>query len=642
FNLGPNDRLHGYLALQQDVRQEPTLQGNSLPGWGDTRSSRRQIMTINEDHVFGPNLTNEVRLGYNRLHILFAPNQPLNPANFGIVNGITGSIGLPQIVIGAVGTAGALDIGGPSGFPQGRGDTTVVLSDTLHWLRGRHSFAFGGEVRRFYNNNIAQNIGSYTFASLQNFLNDQSNRFNVTIGSGNDKILEPAWGIFVQDNFKMTRNFTLELGLRYDYNSTPTEANGQFSVFVPGTVSLVQVGTNGVGQVFHTNNKNIQPRLGFAWNPFHNDKTVVRAAYAILTDQPVTNAVSPFSSNPPFALPVTTTSATNSITFLNTGSATAGSIAPATISSTFDNPYVQSWNLNVQQEITPSFALMVGYFGSKGTHLRILLNENQKGNLAAVPFGALSASSPILPGKALSNINEVDSSSNSNYNALWVTLTKHVTHGLQFNASYTYSHSLDENSLTSIGSPAVQDSTNIRNDYGPSDFDVRHRFVLSGIYDLPFKGNRLYEGWELGIITQAQSGNPLNIITSNTAFTGNQTVRPDLTGPIVTTGNPAQWFANPAVFVATNPVHFGNLGRNAVLGPDFVNTDFSLIKNTKLTETTNLQFRAEMFDIFNHPNFGNPGRVVGSSTFGQITSTRVPTGDFGSSRQIQLALKFLF
>ena len=265
----------------------------------------------------------------NRIHILFSPNQPLNPADFGIVNGITGPIGLPQIIIGAVGTAGALDIGGPSGFPQGRGDATVVLSDTLHWLRGRHSLAIGGEMRRFYNNNVAQNIGSYTFATLQNFLNDQSNRFNVTIGSGNDKILEPAWGMFVQDNFKMTSNFTLELGLRYDYNSTPTDGNGLFSVFVPSTVSLVQVGTNGVGQAFHTNDKNIQPRLGFAWNPRHNDKTVVRAAYAILTDQPVSNAVSPLSSNPPFALPVTTTSATNSITFLNTGAATAGSIGPA-------------------------------------------------------------------------------------------------------------------------------------------------------------------------------------------------------------------------------------------------------------------------------------------------------------------------
>jgi hypothetical protein len=641
FNLGPNDRLHGYLAIQQDLRQEPTIQGNTLPGWGDTRASRRQIMTINEDHVFGPNLTNEVRLGYNRIHILFSPNQPLNPADFGIVNGITGPIGLPQIIIGAVGTAGALDIGGPAGFPQGRGDATVVLSDTLHWLRGRHAFAIGGEMRRFYNNNVAQNIGSYTFATLQNFLNDQSNRFNVTIGSGNDKILEPAWGMFVQDNFKMTPNFTLELGLRYDYNSTPTDGNGLFSVFVPSTVSLVQVGTNGVSQVYHTNNKNIQPRLGFAWNPFHNDKTVVRAAYAILTDQPVTNAVTPLSSNPPFALPVTTTSATNAISFLNTGAATAGSIGPATISPTFDNPYVQSWNLNVQRQVTPSLGLMAGYFGSKGTHLRILLNENQKGNAATVPFPALSASSPILPGKTLSNINEVDSSSNSNYNALWVTLTKHVTHGLQFNASYTYSHSLDENSLTSSG-VTVQDSFNIRNDYGSSDFDVRHRIVFSGIYDLPFKGNRLFEGWELGIITQAQSGNPLNIITSNTAFTGNQTVRPDVSGPIVTTGNPAQWFANPAVFVVTAPVHFGNLGRNAALGPDFVNTDFSLIKTTKITETTKVQFRAEMFDIFNHPNFGNPGRIAGSSTFGQITSTRVPTGDFGSSRQIQLALKFQF
>jgi hypothetical protein len=154
------------------------------------------------------------------------------------------------------------------------------------------------------------------------------------------------------------------------------------------------------------------------------------------------------------------------------------------------------------------------------------------------------------------------------------------------------------------------------------------------------------EGWELGLIFQAQSGNPLNIISINTLFTGNQTVRPDVAGPVVTTGKPRQWFANPAVFAfpgtGTIVTHFGNLSRNAVIGPNFINADFSVIKTTKITESTSLQFRAEAFDILNHANFGNPGRVLGSSTFGVISNTRVPTGDFGSSRQIQFALKFLF
>jgi hypothetical protein len=646
FNLARNDRLHGYLALQEDTRQEPTLGGASLPGWGDTRHSRRQIVTLNEVHIFGPSLTNEARAGYNRIHILFTPNQLLNPADFGIANGISAPIGLPQIIVGVNGVAGFLNIGGETNLPQGRGDTTGVFNDTLHWLRGRHSFAIGGEVRRFYNNNILQNDGSYTFADLTHFLNDQANRFNVTIGSANDRIVQGAWGLFVEDSFKWKPSFTVELGIRYDYNASPTEARDRFVVFVPATDSLVQVGTNGVTQVYRTNNKNVQPRLGFAWDPFKKGTTILRGGYAILTDQPVTNAVNALSGNPPFALPVTISSTGNAITFSNTATATAATIAPQTINPDFQNAYVQSWNLNIQHQISPSLGVMVGYFGSKGTHLRILRNINQS-SAGKQPFVAVSPSSPIRPGTLLgSNLNDIDSGSNSNYNALWLTLTKRLSHNFQFDTSYTYSKSLDDNSLTSINTPSVQDSFNIRGDYGPSDFDARHRVVLSGLYDLPFKGHRAVEGWESGLIFQAQSGNPLNIITSNSGFTGNQTARPDVAGPVAVTGNPDQWFANPCVFVfpgaGTTVTHFGNLSRNAVTGPDFINADFSVIKNTKITETTNLQFRADMFDVLNHPNFGNPGRVLGTSTFGVVSNTRAPTGDFGSSRQIQFALKLQF
>jgi hypothetical protein len=647
LNLASNDRLHGYVALQEDTRQEPTLSGNSLPGWGDTRHARRQIVTVNEVHIFGPNLTNEARLGYNRVHILFTLNQQLSPSDFGIVNGISAPVGLPQIIVGVNLVAGFLNIGGETNLPQGRGDTTAAFNDTLHWLRGSHSFAFGGEIRRFYNNNIAQNVGSYTFADLTHFLNDQANRFNVTIGSANDKITQGAWGLFVQDSFRWKPSLTLELGVRYDYNASPTEAHNRFATFVPASDSLVQVGSGGINQIYRTNDKNVQPRLGFAWDPFRNGTTVIRAGYAILTDQPVTNAVSPLSGNPPFALPVTISSSSNGITFTNTGSATAASVAPQLINPDFQNAYVQSWNLNIQHEITPSLGVMVGYFGSKGTHLRILRNINQKGLAPTQPFVALSASSPISPGTLLgSNLAEVDSGSNSNYNALWLTLTKHLSHNFQFDTSYTYSKSLDDNSLTSINSPTVEDSFNIRNDYGPSDFDARHRVVLSGLYDLPFKGHRVSEGWEMGLIFQAQSGNPLNIITSNTGFTGNQTLRPDVTGPIGVTGNPNGWFANPGVFAFTGGgatvTHFGNLSRNAVVGPDFINADFSVIKTTKIRETTSLQFRMEAFDILNNANFGNPGRVLGSATFGVVSNTRVPTGDFGSSRQIQFVVKLQF
>jgi hypothetical protein len=200
----------------------------------------------------------------------------------------------------------------------------------------------------------------------------------------------------------------------------------------------------------------------------------------------------------------------------------------------------------------------------------------------------------------------------------------------------------------------LQNSLNIESNRGLSDFDVRHRIVISGFYQMPFHKNRLTDGWQLGLVTQIQSGNPLNVVTAITRFTGTTnlgTLRPDLLGPVSATGNPGEWFSNVNNFAVpcTNPsdattCHFGNLGRNSLTGPGFLNTDFSTVKDTKIAERLNLQFRAELFDLFNQANFGNPNLtfVPGSTTFGVIRSTRFPTGDFGSSRQIQFALKLQF
>ncbi len=671
FALTQKDRLHGYYVIQEDRRQEPTLQGNTIPGFGDTRAARRQLFTLNYIRNFGGALTNEARVGLNRIHITFTPNVLLNPADFGINNGITAPIGLPQISVRAIG----LNFGGPSAFPQGRGDLTGVFSDTVRWLRGRHSFAFGGEIRRFYNDNFAFNIGTFSFKTVadtttSNFIDGNADSFTVQIGNGPSRILQPAWGLFLQDSFKWRSNFTWELGFRYDWNSSPSEAQNRFVDFQPisgtNTGSLVQV-----AQPYHTNNHNFEPRLGFAWDPFKDGKTVVRAAYAILTDQPVTNLPQELTFNPPFNTPVTFTgtSTTPFVTFAN-AFAVAGprALSPITVDPGFDNAYIQSWNLNIQRAVTPTLGVTMGYFGSKGTHLRIQRNINQPINGGARPFQSVSTSSAIRPGTSLagSNITEEDSASNSNYNALWVTANKRFSHGLQFNASYTFSKSIDYNSLSSQGSVIVQDSFNIRGDRGLSDFDARHRFVISALYDLPFKGNRLFQGWELGTIFQAQSGNPLTVLINNNSFTGNFTLRPDIIGTVGTTGDPSEWYQNPALCVpsstttclsgfvfpgtASTPTHFGNLGRNTFTGPGVINVDFSILKNTKISERFNLQFRTEIFDLLNHPNFGDPGpfgnsnlaALAGSSTFGIIRGTRVPTGDFGSSRQVQFALKLQF
>jgi hypothetical protein len=661
------DRIHGYYVVQKDLREEPTA-GANIPGFGDTREGFRHLATLSEDHTFGPSIANTVRLGFNRIHLTFTPTA-LDPAafNMNLPAGSPGAVGIPNIVV-----SGFMAFGGPAGEPQGRGDTTGVLSDTLNWLKGRHSFAFGGEIRRAYNNNIAENVGSFTFVqtgsasagtlqtAMQNFLNDKASAFSILLGSGNNKILQPSYDAFAQDSFKWRPNFTFNFGLRYAWNSTPSEASGHFTQFDPTTGTLVPA-----SQPYHTNNRNFQPRVGFAWDPFNNGKTSVRAAYAILTQAPTTNIITGLSGNPPFAIPISI-NAGGTITLENPSSSlTSTSLGPAAINPNFDNMYSQDWNLTIERQLTTSMGLSIAYVGMKATHLQLNQNINQPFVTNGVygstrPFPTLPLTSSILPAQCaapnppcrLANINQVNSGGNSNYNALWLTLNKHFSRGLEFITSYTYSKSLDYNSLSTGESFGLQNAYDPRGDYGPSEFDVRHRFVLSGFYQLPFKVNRLVGGWELGIITQAQTGNPLTpLISINPGVT--LTVRPDVTGPVQVTGDPAQWFANTAVFVSpcvSNPApapptcHPGNLARDAISGPDFVNTDFSVIKNTKVTEKFNVQFRAEMFDVLNHPNFGNPSLIVGGSTFGQVrpNGTRFPTGDFGSSRQIQFALKLVF
>ena len=633
-NFGSDDRLHVYYAFQRDKRGEPNLQGNTLPGWGDTRQSRRQIFTLNQTHIFGPNLTNEARLGLNRINITFTPNAQLNPDDFGFNNGVHEPIGLSQLSI----TGFNFNLGGPAGFPQGRADTTIVVSDTLNYLKGNHSFKFGVEARRFYNNNFTLDTGSFTFPTVQRFLDGQANSFNIIIGDRSSAIIQNALGFYVQDNYKLRPNLTIELGLRYDWNMTPTERFNRFVVFDPDTRTLVRVG-EGIDKVYEENNKNFQPRVGIAWDPFKDGKTSVRAAYAILTDQPVTNVVTPLASNPPLARPLTLAPQVGFVP-LDNAEPLAGNagLAPSTVDPGLNNAYVQSWNLNIQREVARDLGVTVGYFGSKGTHLRISRNINQPIN-GVRPFPTLSPSDPFRPGAVLNNIVQIEGTGNSSYNALWLTADKRLSRGLQFNASYTFSKSIDYNSLNSQGI-VVQDSYNLKGSRGLSDFDARHRFVISGLYELPFRGNKLTEGWQLSTIVQSQSGNPVNIVVNNASFTGtNNTVRPDVTGPVTILGTVERWF-DPTPFVV--PVgRFGNLGRNVVIGPRFNNTDFSVIKRTRITESQLIEFRWEVFDVFNHANFGQPQRVVGPA-LGQITNTRFPTGDSGSSRQMQFALKYKF
>jgi len=389
------------------------------------------------------------------------------------------------------------------------------------------------------------------------------------------------------------------------------------------------------------------------------------------------------ANNPPLTTPLSGQAAGTAASNIKLDSALtaagAAALNPAFTDPNFLPGRMQTWNVNVEREIG-AVGLMVGYFGSHGDRQRIPINLNQFTTPGGTvrPYPKLSASSPINPGTTLGNITEQTSLGWSNYKGLWLTANRRITHGLQLSGSYTLSKSSDTNSYD--GTLTAQDNTNLADSYGPSDFDVRHRVSVNLSYDLPFSGNRFKDGWQVVVVEQAQTGNPLNIVTNLTTVTGTGTVRPDLIGALPTiTPTPVvdsvtgavtsyTWFVGGAntvcdprttapanqqctsasVFAlpynAAGVAHFGNLPRNAIYGPGFGDMDLSIIKNVKLQGSARIQLRLEAFNLFNQANLGQTGRTATplSTAFGVISNTRFPTGDSGSARQVQFAAKFLF
>ena len=656
------DQLHGYYVYQRDLRQEATA-GVTIPGFGDTREGHRQVFTLSETHVFSSALVNELRVGANRIHLTFTPNNTTLASALGLNMGPNPTF-IPTIRISGAGFGSILQLGTERNFPQGRGDITAAFGDTISYIHGRHSWRFGTEFRDFRNNNFNKDPGQIFFSGASGFSSGAVASFQRNPGQIASRINENALDFFALDSYKLKPYLTLELGLRYAWNMTPSEGFNRFFAFDPATSTLVQR-----SQPYAQNNKNFQPRVGFAWDLFHNGSTVLRGGYAYQTDQPITGYVTALAANPPFGALVNVPGGAPSVAAV--GAALSGppaSISPVTIDPNFKNANIQSWNLNIQRQVTKSSAIMVGYFGTKGTHLQIDRNINQPLNPAAAfanpnntkPFTTLANSVGNIPaGTTLSSVMlEHDSASNSNYHALWITGNKQLSHGLQFNASYTWSHSIDDNSRNNEGISS-QDSRNLAGERASSDFDARHRFVFNSVYDLPFKGNRAIAGWEFATILSFQSGNPFTVNAGGTSnnmnggalFGGVPTVRPNVNGSVTVTNDPNGWLTFAPGTFANPTTGFGNLGRNTFIGPGFQNIDLSLIKNTKISERVNTQFRVDAFDIFNHPNFGQPGGgpglqpsvlFTGTSPLGVISSTRFPAGDSGSSRQLQFALKLLF
>ncbi|MFN7923286.1 MAG: carboxypeptidase regulatory-like domain-containing protein [Bryobacteraceae bacterium] len=626
--------LSGTFISNRDERTEPNLQGGNLPGAGDARPAERYFLALNYTRVLSARVTNQFVAGINRVRIDFIGDAAQNPTAFGMN---TGSAIFPRIAI-----AGGAAFGGIPGFPQGRGDTTFQYTDTLSWIRDRHSLKFGVEFRRFRNNNFNGGTGgTISFATLADFVNGVANQTTQQTVPANPALRVNGLNFFVQDDFKVSPRLTLNYGLRWEYNGVPSEKYNRLAVYDFGKKQLIPVGTGGVDKIYDRILTNFGPRFGFVFDPIGKGKTVIRGGTGIYYDQPVTNLASALGSNPPFSGSVTFSSTPQRpINFdlaspfnLPGGGPTifnANAVAP-----NFASGRVLQYNINVQHEAVGT-VFQVGYVGSQGRHLRLLRDFNQGIN-------------SVRPVSTYGVININESSSRSSYNALWISANRRFSKGITFTTSYTFSKSIDLNSVGS-SNPQVQDAYNLRAEHALSDFDARHRYVASLVYQLPWSVKsaglgRLVNGWSVAPIVNLQSGSPFSPIMSTLNSGSLQAFdRPDLVAgqPLyVSNRNPSQWI-NKAAFVSNQRGQFGNAGRNILTAPGFQDVDFAVSKNTAIKEGYSLQFRAEVFNLFNHPNFGQPVNVVNNAAFGQITGTRTVRGDLGSSRQIQLGMKFIF
>lgn len=633
--LNTKNFITGTFISNRDERTEPNLQGGNLPGAGDSRPAKRYFLSLAYTSAIASNITNELRAGLNRVRIDFLPDAVnLNPADYGMS---TGSAVFPRI-----GVTGGLAIGGIPGFPQGRGDTTFQYNDTLSWVRGRHAMKFGAEFRRFRNNNFNGGTGgTITFGSLNDFLAaipQQTTRQTLAVTPA---LRVNAFNLFAQDDWKVNTRLTLNIGLRWEYNGVPSEKYDRLATFDFDRKQLFQVGTNGIDNPYPSDRNNFGPRFGFSFDPLGKGKTVIRGAAGVYYDQPVTNLVSGLGNNPPFAGSVTFTNTPQVPLNINVASpfnfpGGAPSIFNVNaVDPKFRSGMVYQYNFNVQHERFGT-VFQVSYVGSQGRHLRLARDVNQGVN-------------SVRPLPAFGQININESSSRSNYNAMWISANRRFSKGLTFTTSYTLAKSIDLNSVGS-SNPQVQNAYNLAAERALSDFDARHRYVASLVYQLPFHASsglmkRVVEGWSVAPIVNLQSGNPFSPIMS-TLNSGSLLAfdRPDYVAgqPLnVPNPQPSQWL-NRAAFTSNQRGTFGNAGRNILKAPGFQDVDLSIAKTTTIKEGYALQFRAEAFNLFNHPNFGQPNNVANGAIYGQITATRTVRGDLGSSRQLQLGMKFVF
>jgi hypothetical protein len=668
-------------------------------------------------HVFNPRLINEFRLGYNRVNSrrseLNANTDISSELGFPGVPFSPGIGGLPQLTFNDVST-----LGSPTFLPSIELQNSYTLSDNLTWVKGQHIWKYGTEIRREeftiyqpasprgnlgFSNTLTDNpsapgTGGTGFASFLAGLTDGGGINNLH----NVDYFRYTYAFYAQDDWKVTPKLTLNLGLRYELFLPVTERKDQLATFdltnpstptlivpkdqnaqlTPTIASQVHISPTGSRGLINKDLNNFAPRVGLAYQI--QARTVLRAGYGIFyggqENGPYSNPSPGF--NPPFfvtqsfnapcsapsANPATLDCSVPGLSFLQNGFPANALVDPNTpiffsVDKNLRTPYMQQWHMSVQHELPGDSVFELTYAGSKGSDLYTFFNGNQ-----AAPSS--DPNSPLAPRRPVPSIDAgIDwfrSTGHSNYNSLQASYEKRFSHGLQFQASYTWAHSLDIASNANLG--PTQNNSDFRDfrrpesEYGNSDFDVRHRFVFSSIYELPFGHdrhflgaasgltNQVVGGWQFGNIVTISTGNWYTVLDSNGNFAnadggaGGVSQRPDQIGdPNAKPCVPGTVF-NTCAFADPPLGSFGNVGRNTIQGPGYRNWDFSIFKNFHTSEKTTLEFRSEFFNVLNHTNFlfaqpgpqsGNNATILGTPQFGFETAAR-------DARKIQFALKFSF
>lgn len=667
YELSSKDRITGrYFQVNNGPFQAAGGGGTDRFGnWGGNGTATDNVVG-SYFRILAPNLITESRFACQHANLFRTPqNSDYDPSKLipGLIAPLDGLGGLPTVTIT-----------GFRGFDDkpGSGDRSLRYEyfQTLTWMKNAHTVKAGFEFQRtdaFNWQNTApfrgsfQFIGRYTGNAFADFLLGDSTQTGRASRNAQVEPVNNRWSAYVQDDWKVSRNLTLNLGVRYDFYGLFSNAKGDISNFDPRLGKVVMIsGTpdprllsrfpivmgKDVGldpsNWLDNDRNNFAPRVGLAYRPFGSTRFVVRAAYGIYYNDVGGYSFLGLPSNPPFivselfdALPGTTPTLTFANPFPGEGTIPSSPKVSAWARNRV-NPYQEQWNFTLEGEVVRNTAIRISYIGNMGVHLDRVFPLNE-------PVPAPGIVQDRRPYQPFGNINYQEQGRNSILHGIQVGAIHRYSNGLSFQLEYQYNHALGENTYAAV----PMDFRNARLDRGNLDYIRRQEVTTNYIYDLPFgKGkpflnsfhglaDKLASGWQLTGILSVGTGQPFSVTFTSTTV-GWPSSRADIIGnPSVEDPSISRWF-NPAAFAVPAPYLYGNSARNMLFGPGFVSWDSGIFKNTTIAERWMLQFRAEFFNLPNHANFGLPASdITVPATVGRINSA-------GDPRTIQFGMRLQF